>query len=124
MKNKFDGLNVVGTFAGSPAVNEECNLRERIDNSGADVLFVAYGAPRQELWIARNLDKLTSVCVAVGIGGSFDFISGNVKRAPAVMRKFGLEWLFRLFVQPSRFKRIFNALIVFPCVVLKDRFNV
>ena len=120
LMKKFNGLNVVGTYAGYPTAEYEERICNMVNDSGADVLFVAYGAPKQELWIARNFKKLNFVKMAIGIGGSFDFISGNVKRAPKMMRKFGLEWLFRLVMQPKRWRRIFNALVVFPVVILMD----
>lgn len=69
-----------------------------------DLLFVAFGAPKQELWIAKNLPKIP-VRVAMGVGGAFDYISGKVKRAPRFIRLIGFEWLFRLIRQPWRFKR-------------------
>lgn len=69
-----------------------------------DLLFVALVPPKQEKWIAKNLPKL-NVKVAMGVGGSFDFIAGKVPRAPKFIRNFGLEWLFRLAVQPWRIKR-------------------
>ena len=69
-----------------------------------DILFVAFGPPKQEKWIAGNLDKI-SVKVAMGVGGSFDYISGLVPRAPKLLRKLGLEWLFRLIIQPWRIGR-------------------
>lgn len=69
-----------------------------------DLLFVALGAPKQEKWIYQNLSKL-NVKVAMGVGGSFDYISGKVPRAPIVLRNLSLEWLFRLIVQPWRIKR-------------------
>lgn len=69
-----------------------------------DIIFVAFGHPKQEYWIAENLDK-NPVKVAMGVGGAFDYISGNVPRAPLWMRKIGMEWLFRLIIQPWRIKR-------------------
>lgn len=71
---------------------------------GCDILFVAFGQVKQEKWIAKNLDKIP-VKIAMGVGGAFDYWSGNVKRAPVWMRKMGLEWLFRLILQPWRIKR-------------------
>jgi N-acetylglucosaminyldiphosphoundecaprenol N-acetyl-beta-D-mannosaminyltransferase len=73
------------------------------DYPKTDILFVAFGSPKQELWIAENLDKLP-VKVAVGVGGTFDLISGKVKRAPFILRRLGFEWLFRLLRQPWRIK--------------------
>lgn len=90
-----------------------------VRKSGAQVLFVAYGAPKQELWIAEYAPKLPKLHLAMGVGGSFDFWSGSIKRAPLWMRRLGLEWLWRLLLNPKqRFKRIWNALVVFPLVVL------
>lgn len=78
--------------------------RIKIDNASPDLLFVALGAPKQEKWITQNLPKL-KVKVAMGVGGAFDYISGRVSRAPIGLRTLGLEWLFRLIVQPWRIKR-------------------
>lgn len=86
-----------------------------------DILFVAFGSPKQEIWIYENLEKLP-VKVVVGVGGAFDFISGKVKRAPAFIRNMGFEWLFRLISQPWRAKRQ-TALIKFIYLVLKERFK-
>lgn len=86
-----------------------------------DILFVAFGSPKQEIWIHENLSKLP-VKVAIGVGGAFDFISGKAKRAPIWIRKAGLEWLFRLIAQPWRVKRQ-AALIKFICLVLKEKFK-
>ena len=73
-------------------------------NQKIDILFVAYGFPKQEEWIYENLEKLP-VKAAMGVGGAFDYISGSVPRAPQFMRNIGLEWLFRLLIQPWRLKR-------------------
>ena len=91
---------------------------ERICASGARVLLVAYGAPAQEYWIARNLARLQP-CVAVGVGGTFDYLSGTTPRAPAWMRGAGLEWLYRLVRQPWRWRRQL-ALPLFVYLVLRD----
>jgi N-acetylglucosaminyldiphosphoundecaprenol N-acetyl-beta-D-mannosaminyltransferase len=99
------GLQVVGTYAGSPAPEEEDEIVACINASGADILFVAYGAPRQDHWIARNRARL-AVHVAMGVGGTFDFIAGVVPRAPRWMRRMALEWLYRLYKQPWRWRRM------------------
>ena len=87
-----------------------------------DILFVALGAPDQEKFIYHNLNKISSVKLALGIGGSFDFISGKIKRAPLIFQKLGLEWLWRLIMQPQRWKRIYNAVIIFPYKFIKWKF--
>lgn len=86
-----------------------------------DILFVAYGAPKQELWMADHVGKIP-VRVMIGVGGAFDYISGNVSRAPKLIRSFGFEWLFRLVIQPWRWKRQL-ALFSFGWMVLKKRMS-
>jgi N-acetylglucosaminyldiphosphoundecaprenol N-acetyl-beta-D-mannosaminyltransferase len=113
------GLEVVGTCAGSPALLEEEEIRERVNRSGANALFVAYGSPQQDIWIARNLPKMPGVKVAMGVGGLLDFLAGKQKRAPRSMRKAGLEWVWRFARDPRRAKRMWNAVVVFPWMVLR-----
>lgn len=92
-----------------------------IDGEGVlDILFVAFGAPKQEEWIYEHLGKLP-VKVMMGVGGAFDYVSGNVRRAPFMIRAMGFEWLFRLVRQPWRLKRQL-ALPKFVWLVLKKRF--
>lgn len=98
------GLQVVGTYAGSPAPKEEDEIAAWVRDSGADILFVAYGAPKQDKWIARNLPRL-GVKAAMGIGGAFDFIAGVTTRAPKWVQACGLEWLYRLLREPWRWRR-------------------
>lgn len=86
-----------------------------------DILFVAYGFPKQEEWIYDNLENIP-VKVAMGVGGAFDYISGKMPRAPRVLQKLGLEWLFRLIVQPWRIKRQL-ALIEFVWLVIKAKYG-
>lgn len=85
-----------------------------------DILFVAFGPPKQEKWIYKNLPNI-DVKVAIGVGGAFDFISGRVPRAPVWIRKVGFEWLFRLIIQPWRWRRQL-ALPKFVILVLRERF--
>lgn len=99
--------------------NNTNTLIEQINCSKSDVILVAFGAPKQELWIYENIDKLDSIKIAIGIGGTFDFISGYKKRAPKIFINFNLEWLFRLIQEPRRIKRIFSAVIIFPMKVIK-----
>ncbi len=105
LRARHPGLQIVDIYTGSPAVVEEDVIVERINASGADILFVAYGAPAQDAWIARNLPRLR-VRMAMGVGGSFDFIAGIVPRAPQWMQRLGLEWLYRLYLQPWRIGRM------------------
>ncbi len=89
-------------------------------NPPVDILFVALGSPKQEKWIYENLDKL-QVKVVMGVGGAFDMISGRVKRAPIFMQQIGLEWLWRLFLQPWRLKRQLR-LVRFVFLVLQNKY--
>jgi N-acetylglucosaminyldiphosphoundecaprenol N-acetyl-beta-D-mannosaminyltransferase len=92
---------------------ENEKILQKIQNSKAQIIFVAFGHNKQEKWIYENLPKLKNVKLFMGVGGSFDFLSSKVKRAPKWVRKFGLEWLYRLVTQPKRFARIFKAIITF-----------
>jgi N-acetylglucosaminyldiphosphoundecaprenol N-acetyl-beta-D-mannosaminyltransferase len=121
LQNRFPELRIAGTYVGSPAPEEEDQIVARIQDVDPDLLFVAYGAPRQEKWIARNLARL-SVGVAIGVGGTFDFISGEASRAPAWVQRLGMEWLHRLAHQPWRWRRML-ALPRFGLLVLRQRFR-
>ncbi len=106
--NKIPDLTVSGVY--SPP-RPELSLEELPDDTQellktSSVVFVALGAPSQEKWIHENLEKLTNCKLIIGIGGSFDFIAGNVKRAPVVFRKTGLEWFYRLCLEPVRWRRM------------------
>lgn len=109
-------LQVAGCYSGSP---RDAGLVERINAAKPHLLLVAFGAPKQDLWIAENLKKLSTVRVAMGVGGTFDFLAGKIRRAPAGLRALGLEWLWRLVQEPRRIGRIFTAVIVFPILVLR-----
>lgn len=117
LKNKYRDLKIAGTLDGDIDLDGCCEI---VKDKNPDVLFVALGAPRQEKWIHENLPKINSIKLAVGVGGAFDFMSGNVKRAPRCMRQAGFEWLWRLAVQPRRTKRIFNAVVAFPILFFVD----
>jgi len=110
------------TIAGYLSVDADSRMDQKtvskINLADPDILLVAFGAPTQELWIARNKAQLNaSICI--GVGGSFDYLSGHVKRAPVVLRKLGLEWGFRLYKQPKRWKRML-ALPKFVSLVLRQ----
>lgn len=84
----------------------------------AEIVFVNFGAPEQEKFIFENREKFPKARILVGAGGTFDFLTGKMKRAPKLMRKAGLEWLFRLVQEPKRLKRIWNAVVVFPTLAV------
>jgi N-acetylglucosaminyldiphosphoundecaprenol N-acetyl-beta-D-mannosaminyltransferase len=83
-------------------------------------LLVGLGSPKQEEFIYNNLSKMPSVKLAIGVGGAFDFISGRVKRAPHILQNIGLEWLWRLMIQPKRLKRICKGVVGLGCLTLKN----
>mgnify|MGYP000104496427 CR=1 FL=1 len=112
LRSDYPGFNVVGTHHGYFKDNLE--VIEKIKAASPDVLFIAMGSPAQEEWFVRNAGKLGNV-VAIGVGGSFDVASGNLKRAPAIFQRLGLEWLHRLITQPSRIYRM----LVLPVFAIK-----
>ena len=150
LRNKYPNVNIVGAGEGIPAqiTNDKLQMTNkftvsntqhiisskkteynrlnnelihRINDAKPDVLFVAFGAPKQEMWIYENIKKIPSIRLAIGVGGSFDFISGKIKRAPRIMQKFGLEWLWRLIQEPKRINRICNATVKFSWLVLRSK---
>ncbi len=98
------GLSVAGCYAGSPAVEEDDEIVGLIRAGRADLVFVAYGAPKQNMWLDRNLAR-TGAAVGIGVGGAFDFITGKARRAPLWVQQMGMEWLYRLIYEPWRWRR-------------------
>ncbi len=121
LAGRFPGFRVAGFYPGSPSPSEEEEIVRMVREASPDALFVAFGFPAQEKWLARNLHRL-GVPVAMGVGGAFDFIAGVVPRAPRLIQKAGLEWLFRLIVQPWRWRRQL-ALPAFCFLVLREKFG-
>ena len=113
----------VGSITPESQEKEEA-LIDTIIAAAPDVLVVALGHPKQELWMTEHLGELPSVRVAIGVGGSLDTIAGRVPRAPALMRNLGLEWFWRLIHEPKRIKRILTAIIIFPFYVFLERIGV
>jgi len=118
LRSDYPGVQIVETYGGSPRPEDEDAIVERVNASGAHILLVAYGAPGQDAWIARNLPRL-QVKMAMGVGGAFDFIAGVIPRAPETMQKYGLEWLYRLYKQPWRIKRMLRLPLFVGLVVLR-----
>ncbi len=104
LEARYSGLKVVGTYPGSPRDGDYPEIARRIRAARPDILLVAYGAPNQDLWIARHKDDL-GVPVSIGVGGAFDFVAGVQKRAPRLLIRLNLEWLWRLVTQPWRWRR-------------------
>lgn len=121
LKGRNPRLIIAGTYSGSPRDSDAPDIIRRINASGAHLLFVAYGAPMQDVWIDRYLKEMPTVRIAMGVGGAFDFIAGVQKRAPQWMRSMGLEWLWRLMREPKRLPRIFNAVVVFPLLCIREQ---
>jgi len=128
--NKYPELKIAGFSEGIPQLPRnrkiildldrfEKELVSKICKLKPQILLVAYGAPKQDKFIAKYKKEL-AVPVMIGVGGSFDFISGRIKRAPQWMQKTHLEWLYRLFREPKRINRIITATIRFPIAVIRQ----
>lgn len=115
MRETYPGIDIVGTHNGYFKPEDEADIIADINESGANILLVALGAPKQEKWIEANKHLMPNVRVAIGVGGSLDVMSGNVKRAPEVFQKLGLEWFYRLVKEPTRFMRM----LVLPKFLIK-----
>jgi N-acetylglucosaminyldiphosphoundecaprenol N-acetyl-beta-D-mannosaminyltransferase len=122
LQSTYPGLQIAGCYSGSPKPEDEPSIQARIQSAKPDILLVAYGHPRQDLWIARNQPVL-KVPIAIGVGGTFDYLAGIVPLAPIWMRQLGLEWLFRLIQQPQRWRRIMDAVPIFLWHTLWERQN-
>lgn len=122
LAERYPGIQIVGRQNGYAKAEEMDALVEKINQSQANVLFIAMGSPRQEKWMSDYGQRLTTVRVCQGIGGTLDTIAGTVKRAPAFWQRLGLEWFYRLLCQPSRFKRQLRCL-KFAWLVVKAKLS-
>jgi len=118
MRKQYPNVNFVGGFEGKVSADNAEELSREINELSPDFLLVALGAPKQERWIRDNFDRIPNVKVAIGIGGALDYCSGQVRRAPDRMQRLGFEWLFRLMLQPERYRRMLKAVAVFPVMFL------
>lgn len=120
-EKELSGVKIAGIDGAFVKLGEDRpEIIERINAAHPDLLFVALGNPKQELWIARNAAKLR-VGAVIGVGGTFNFIAGKVKRAPMWMQKCGLEWIWRVFAEPRRlWKRYAYGLVKFPYLSIKE----
>ena len=121
IKSQMPELNISYTHNGFFEKDEE--VLDALNNVGAGLILVALGSPKQEFF-NQKARKYLKHGLLIGVGGSFDVWSGEVKRAPKIFQKLGLEWLYRTVSQPSRFKRIFPALPLFLLKVFKERLGV
>lgn len=120
IKKEYPDLKVDG-------INMDPDAIDSLDSiilSPYNLVFCNFGAPQQEYFLSRLRDaKMSSIRVTIGVGGSFDYISGKVKRAPRWMQICGLEWFYRLMKQPLRFFRIIRAVILFPLLIFFTQSN-
>ncbi len=114
---RFPGLKVAGTHHGYLPPEKEGEVAAIIAQSGADLVFVGLGSPRQELFVVRH-GAATGARVLMVVGGAFDVLSGRLRRAPLLFQKLGLEWLFRLWQQPRRLLRCLALPRFLPLVLL------
>lgn len=105
MEKKYHGIKIIGVHDGYFDKKKEKIIIDEIKNLKPDILLVGLGVPRQEKWIYSNKNNLP-VKISIGVGGSFDVMSGNIKRAPKIFIKLGMEWFYRLLQQPQRFVRM------------------
>jgi N-acetylglucosaminyldiphosphoundecaprenol N-acetyl-beta-D-mannosaminyltransferase len=117
--DRWSGLHIAGTEAGSPSPHALAGIVARVRAAHADAVFVAFGSPTQERWIAEARPAL-GAAVAIGVGGGLDFVAGRVPRAPDWMLRHGVEWLYRLARQPWRWRRML-ALPRFALAVRAER---
>lgn len=114
-----DAWNTLSTNRG--IIAESKRVLETIVKTRPDILLVAFGAPQQDMWIDTFRQRMPSVRIAMGVGGTFDILAGNMRRSPFLLQKLGLEWLWRLLLQPRRLGRIVNATIRFPLAVFIEQ---
>jgi N-acetylglucosaminyldiphosphoundecaprenol N-acetyl-beta-D-mannosaminyltransferase len=122
LNKRYPALKIVGRCNGYVKEPEISTLIDHINDSHAEILFLALGSPKQENWFARYHRELKYVKVCQCIGGTLDTIAGNVKRAPEFWKSFSLEWLYRLIIQPRRIKRQ-KILPLFAFAILKHKFT-
>lgn len=121
LKRDYPGLKICGYRHGYFSQNEEEKIVHEILKSGADLIFVAFGAPYQDKWIHKYLCS-TGAKVGIGVGGLFDFYSGRIKRAPDWLREIGMEWVYRFCQEPGRmWKRYFVGNVIFLIRVLREQ---
>jgi N-acetylglucosaminyldiphosphoundecaprenol N-acetyl-beta-D-mannosaminyltransferase len=120
IKQRYPSIRIVGRSNGYVPHDKMDELIENINNSGAEILFVALGSPAQEKWISDYKKSLVNVRVCQGIGGTLDVIAGTVKRAPDIFCRLGIEWLYRLLAEPSRIRRQ-KILPIFAYRVLRQK---
>ena len=120
MMKKYPGLKIVGVHNGYFDEKEEKKIIQDIKKKAPSILLVGLGAPKQEKWIFRHKSRMPGVDIWMALGATIDFEAGNVKRAPKIFRRLGLEWFHRLITQPTRWRRMMR-LPKFALTVLSTR---
>jgi N-acetylglucosaminyldiphosphoundecaprenol N-acetyl-beta-D-mannosaminyltransferase len=128
MKKKYPALIVEAEAGGKVGYDGEQDASgdeatHRMTLFDPHVLLVAMGHPKQELWIVKHIQDFPNLKVIIGVGGTFDMWAGRLPRAPRFLRTIGLEWFWRLILEPGRIGRILRAVVVFPILFLRDRFR-
>ncbi len=123
MEEAYPGLKIAGTHHGYFKEEEEEEILREINEAAPDLLCVALGSPKQELFVLKYKDRLKAKA-AIGVGGSLDVWSGDLKRAPEFYRKHGLEWLYRFIQEPSRYKRMAALPLFMLKVIFSDKSQV
>lgn len=118
LEETYEGIQIVGVENGY--VKDKDKLIEKINTSGANIVFVAMGSPRQEKWIYENKPKIQAN-VFMGVGGTFDVIAGKLKRAPLIFRKLGLEWLYRMLREPFKRLKQIPLQLKYWCLIKKEK---
>jgi len=121
LRRKFPTLSVAVSPPHQFSVEGPPEILADIAAKKPDLIFVAYGAPAQTLWIARHKADLPSVRIAIGVGGAFAILSEDTPRAPLFLRRLNLEWLWRLILEPARLRRIWQATVRFPLLVNAEK---
>lgn len=125
IKQNYPNVKIVGTEEGmislAPQNPHNTHLIQKINQQKPDILLAALGSPKQEQWLYANLPQLATVKIAIGVGGTFDFMANKFQRAPLLWQTHGLEWLWRFLQQPTRFKRIYNATIKASWLILCEK---
>ena len=111
----------VGEDGSARSTERDDEMIDVIRSAAPAIVLVGLGAPKQERWIATHADAFPSVRIMIGVGGAFDMWAGSLRRAPRAFRTLGLEWLWRLALEPRRLPRIIRATVVFPVLAVFDR---
>jgi N-acetylglucosaminyldiphosphoundecaprenol N-acetyl-beta-D-mannosaminyltransferase len=128
-RGRLAGVRIAVTGAGVPISGDgvvepaerDRELADAVAEFAPAIVLVGFGAPKQERWIERHAGAVPTARIMIGVGGSFDMWADERRRAPAFLRRLGLEWAWRLAIEPRRWTRIFRATVVFPVRVLLDR---